>query len=62
MLTSIEHPNVVQYKEAFFDSASSHFCVVMELVRGGDLSTMIQKKLASINTRSGRSAAKSCQD
>lgn len=29
MLASIEHPNVVQYREAFFDSASSHLCVVM---------------------------------
>lgn len=44
MLASIEHPNVVQYREAFFDSASSHLCVVMELARGGDLAAMIQKR------------------
>jgi len=33
----IRHPNVIAYKEAFFDESSSTLCIVMEFADGGDL-------------------------
>lgn len=41
ILASITHPNIVNYKEAFFDEKSQTLCVVMELADAGD----IQKKI-----------------
>ncbi len=41
ILCSIDHPNIVSYKEAFVDKASKELCIVMEFVGGGDLSTKI---------------------
>lgn len=35
ILASIEHPNIISYKESFFDG--NNLCVVMELCDGGDL-------------------------
>ena len=37
ILASINNPNVISYKEAFFDDASSSLCVIMEFASGGDL-------------------------
>jgi NIMA (never in mitosis gene a)-related kinase len=37
ILASINHPNVIAYKEAFFDDNSSSLCIVMEYADGGDL-------------------------
>eukprot|EP00347_Sterkiella_histriomuscorum_P011905 403370648 len=37
ILASIQHPNVIAYKEAFFDEASSTLCIVMEFADSGDL-------------------------
>ncbi|CDW72008.1 protein kinase domain containing protein [Stylonychia lemnae] len=37
ILASIQHPNVIAYKEAFFDENSSTLCIVMEFADGGDL-------------------------
>ena len=37
ILASIQHPNVISYKEAFFDNQSESLCIVMELVDAGDL-------------------------
>jgi NIMA (never in mitosis gene a)-related kinase 1/4/5 len=34
----------VQYREAFFDSQSSHLCIVMELASKGDLAKLIQTR------------------
>ncbi len=31
------HPNVIGYKEAFFDEESQTLCIVMEFADGGDL-------------------------
>jgi NIMA (never in mitosis gene a)-related kinase len=45
ILASINHPNIVSYKEAFFDEASNNLCVVTELANEGDL-------LSKIRTRS----------
>lgn len=35
MLASINHPNVVQYKEAFFDDESSCLCLIIEFCEEG---------------------------
>jgi NIMA (never in mitosis gene a)-related kinase len=37
ILASINHPNVIAYKEAFFEEASSSLCIIMEFCNGGDL-------------------------
>jgi len=36
-LASIKHPNVIKYKEAFFDQGSDSLCIVMELCSDGDV-------------------------
>ena len=40
LLASLRHPNLVCYYEAFVDHC--RLCVVMQLVSGGDLSTVLQ--------------------
>jgi len=40
-LASISHPNIVNYRDAFFDDRSQTLCIVMELADAGD----IQKKI-----------------
>ena len=42
ILASIKHPNVISYKEAFFDD-SGFLCLVMEYADGGDLYQKIVK-------------------
>ena len=37
ILASIQHPNIIGYKEAFFEDASSTLCIIMEYADGGDL-------------------------
>ena len=37
ILASISHPNVISYKQAFFDDESDSLCIVMEYADGGDL-------------------------
>lgn len=37
ILASIQHPNVIQYKEAFVDEPSKSLCIVMELADNGDV-------------------------
>lgn len=41
ILASIEHPNVIAYKEAFFEESSQTLCIVMEFADGGDLQSKI---------------------
>ena len=41
ILASINHPNVIGYKEAFFDEDSNMLCIVMENADGGDLEAKI---------------------
>ena len=41
ILASIDHPNIVSYKDAFLDSKGSKLCVVMEYCGGGDLQYLI---------------------
>lgn len=37
ILASISHPNVIGYKEAFFEDTTNCLCVVMENADGGDM-------------------------
>ena len=37
ILASINHPNIISYKEAFFDDDSESLCIIMEYADGGDL-------------------------
>ena len=43
ILASINHINIVAYKEAFFDDASSSLIIVMEFAQGGDLLGKVEK-------------------
>jgi NIMA (never in mitosis gene a)-related kinase 1/4/5 len=49
ILASITHPNVISYKDAFFDDDSESLCIIMEYADGGDLYQRIleYKKKAS---------------
>jgi len=37
ILASIDEPNLISYKDAFIDEASSNLCLVMEFADNGDL-------------------------
>ena len=37
ILASISHPNVIGYKEAFFEDTTNCLCIVMENADGGDM-------------------------
>ena len=41
ILASVNHPNVIGYKEAFFQDQTNTLCVVMENADGGDLLMLI---------------------
>ena len=43
ILASVNHPNVIGYKEAFFDEPSGALCIVMEFAEGGDLQAKINE-------------------
>ena len=45
ILASINHTNIISYKEAFIDKTSESLCIVMELVDMGDLYGQIMKNL-----------------
>jgi NIMA (never in mitosis gene a)-related kinase 1/4/5 len=37
ILASLNHPNIIAYKEAFFEDSSNFLCIVMEYAGGGDI-------------------------
>ena len=41
ILASVNHPNVIGYKEAFFEDSTNCLCLVMEHADGGDLLFLI---------------------
>lgn len=43
ILASIQHPNVIGYKEAFFEANGGNLCIVMEKADGGDLMQLIER-------------------
>ena len=44
LLASISHPNVIGYKEAFWDEKNNSLNIIMEYADNGDLQTKISKK------------------
>ena len=42
ILASVKHPNIIAYKEAFFEGIN--LCIVMEYANQGDLSGLIERK------------------
>ena len=42
ILSSIEHPNIVGYKECFLSNNNKELYIVMEYVGGGDMSAKIK--------------------
>ena len=45
ILASIDAPNIIEYKECFFDDQSCCLCLIMELCDGGDLLQLIDRKI-----------------
>lgn len=43
ILASIDHRNIIAYKDAFVDEASDSLCIVMQFADGGDLYNKIIK-------------------
>jgi NIMA (never in mitosis gene a)-related kinase len=43
ILASISHPNIIAYKDAFFENSSGSLCIVMEMADNGDLLQKIEK-------------------
>ena len=39
----ISHPNIIAYKESFFEDSTNSLCIVMEYADDGDLSQKIEK-------------------
>lgn len=50
LLSSLRHPNVINYVDSFLSRKSDHLCIVMEFADSGDLSTRI-KKTYGVNFR-----------
>lgn len=46
LLASIDSPNVIKYKDAFFQECGNMLSIVMEFADGGDLAGFIKKKIA----------------
>ncbi len=44
LLASVSHPNVISYKEAFFDEKNNSLNIIMEYATDGDLLSEIIKK------------------
>jgi serine/threonine protein kinase len=40
-LASINSPNVISYKSAFFEEFGSTLCILMEFADGGDLAVLL---------------------
>ena len=43
ILASINHPNVVEYREAFIDPKTNDLCIILEYLGGGDMFQKIKK-------------------
>jgi NIMA (never in mitosis gene a)-related kinase 1/4/5 len=41
ILASLNHPQIIAYKEAFFEETTCSLCIVMEYAEGGDLQSLI---------------------
>jgi len=45
ILASIQHPNIISFKESFIDKRSKDLCLIMEYAGGGDLQAKIKECL-----------------
>lgn len=45
ILASIDHPNIISYKNTFFDEKAQALCIVMEFAEEGDLQRKIDNAL-----------------
>jgi NIMA (never in mitosis gene a)-related kinase 1/4/5 len=45
IMASIKHPNIISYKEAFFDESDQSLCLIMEYADAGDLWQRVQRCL-----------------
>lgn len=43
VLSSLRHPNIINYVDSFLAKKSDHLCIVMEFADGGDISSRIKK-------------------
>ncbi|ESL05504.1 protein kinase [Trypanosoma rangeli SC58] len=43
LLSSLQHPNIINYVDSFLSKKSDHLCIVMEFADCGDLSARIKK-------------------
>lgn len=43
ILASLNHPQIIAYKDAFYEESTSSLCIVMEFAEGGDLQQLINK-------------------
>lgn len=43
ILASIQHENIISYKEEFYEQSSSCLCIIMEFAEGGDLLKTVEK-------------------
>ena len=43
ILASLDHPQIISYKDAFFEESTCSLCIVMEFAEGGDLQQLINK-------------------
>jgi len=43
ILASLNHPQIIAYKEAFYEESTCSLCIVMEFAEGGDLQQLINK-------------------
>ena len=43
-MASIDHPNILSYKDSFFDELTNTFCIVTEYLEGGDIFQMISRQ------------------
>jgi len=50
ILASIDHPNIIGYKEAFTESSTGSLCIVMEYASGGDLRQLIDTSIEKETT------------
>lgn len=41
LLASIDSPNIISYKTAFFEEMGSTLCILMEFADGGDLAVFV---------------------
>lgn len=44
ILASLNHPQIIGYKEAFYEEATCSLCIVMEYAEGGDLQKLIDTR------------------